>query len=181
MPRSWQQAGLVTEVNGMGVQRVLEAIRMASGLSTPARRAPRGRFYQASSSEISGKAAETPQREITLFHPRSPYGTGQDVRSLHHPQLPRVVWHAAVSGTLCAHESPRRGQEFTTRKISLAVTRIKLGLQTGPRHHGRAPRPGLRGRLRPRHASDAPAGRGRRLRDRHRPDALGARRGPLRL
>ncbi|GLZ53129.1 GDP-mannose 4,6-dehydratase [Actinomycetospora sp. NBRC 106378] len=131
VPLSWPQAELVTEVNGMGVLRMLEAIRMVSGLSTSRTAAPDGqiRFYQASSSEMFGKAAETPQRETTLFHPRSPYGAAKAYGHYITRNYRESFGMYAVSGMLFNHESPRRGQEFVTRKISLAVARIKLGLQ----------------------------------------------------
>ncbi|MCL7377825.1 MULTISPECIES: GDP-mannose 4,6-dehydratase [unclassified Streptomyces] len=130
VPMSWQQAELVTEVNGMGVLRVLEAIRMVSGLNS-SRTAGEGqiRFYQASSSEMFGKAAETPQRETTLFHPRSPYGAAKAYGHFITRNYRESFGMYAVSGMLFNHESPRRGSEFVTRKISLAVARIKLGLQ----------------------------------------------------
>ncbi|MGW5122457.1 GDP-mannose 4,6-dehydratase [Streptomyces sp. NPDC004069] len=131
VPMSWQQAELVTEVNGMGVLRVLEAIRMVSGLSMSRTARPEGqiRFYQASSSEMFGKVAETPQRETTLFHPRSPYGAAKAYGHFITRNYRESFGMYAVSGMLFNHESPRRGQEFVTRKISLAVARIKLGLQ----------------------------------------------------
>ncbi|MFD4609513.1 GDP-mannose 4,6-dehydratase [Streptomyces sp. NPDC058451] len=131
VPMSWQQAELVTEVNGMGVLRVLEAIRMVSGLSMSRTAGPEGqiRFYQASSSEMFGKVAETPQRETTLFHPRSPYGAAKAYGHFITRNYRESFGMYAVSGMLFNHESPRRGQEFVTRKISLAVARIKLGLQ----------------------------------------------------
>lgn len=131
VPMSWQQAELVTEVNGMGVLRVLEAIRMVSGLNSSRTAANAGqiRFYQASSSEMFGKAAETPQRETTLFHPRSPYGAAKAYGHFITRNYRESFGMYAVSGMLFNHESPRRGSEFVTRKISLAVARIKLGLQ----------------------------------------------------
>ncbi|MFJ4923829.1 GDP-mannose 4,6-dehydratase [Streptomyces sp. NPDC088725] len=132
VPMSWQQAELVTEVNGMGVLRVLEAIRMVSGLNGNSRSTPHHgqiRFYQASSSEMFGKAAETPQRETTLFHPRSPYGAAKAYGHFITRNYRESFGMYAVSGMLFNHESPRRGTEFVTRKISMAVARIKLGLQ----------------------------------------------------
>ncbi|MEU3345041.1 GDP-mannose 4,6-dehydratase [Streptomyces sp. NPDC006700] len=131
VPMSWQQAELVTEVNGMGVLRVLEAIRMVSGLSMSRTAGAEGqiRFYQASSSEMFGKVAETPQRETTIFHPRSPYGAAKAYGHFITRNYRESFGMYAVSGMLFNHESPRRGQEFVTRKISLAVARIKLGLQ----------------------------------------------------
>ncbi|TCK24507.1 GDP-mannose 4,6-dehydratase [Pseudonocardia endophytica] len=132
VPMSWQQAELVTEVNAAGVLRMLEAIRIVSGLS-PNRAAQTAsgqiRFYQASSSEMFGKAAETPQRETTLFHPRSPYGAAKAYGHYITRNYRESFGMYAVSGMLFNHESPRRGSEFVTRKITLAVARIKLGLQ----------------------------------------------------
>ncbi|WP_411144273.1 GDP-mannose 4,6-dehydratase [Streptomyces sp. x-80] len=130
VPMSWQQAELVSEVNGMGVLRVLEAIRMVSGLNGS--RNDSGaqiRFYQASSSEMFGKAAETPQSETTRFHPRSPYGVAKAYGHFMTRNYRESFGMYAVSGMLFNHESPRRGAEFVTRKISLAVARIKLGHQ----------------------------------------------------
>jgi len=130
VPMSWQQAELVTEVNGMGVLRMLEAIRMVSGLSgsTPV---PSGqmRFYQASSSEMFGKVAESPQSESTVFHPRSPYGAAKAYGHYITRNYRESYGLHGISGILFNHESPRRGTEFVTRKISLAVARIKLGHQ----------------------------------------------------
>ncbi|AXB47618.1 GDP-mannose 4,6-dehydratase [Amycolatopsis albispora] len=131
VPMSWQQAELVTEVNGMGVLRVLEAIRMVSGLNS-SQRVDVGkqiRFYQASSSEMFGKVAETPQKETTSFHPRSPYGVAKAYGHFITKNYRESFGMYAVSGMLFNHESPRRGAEFVTRKITLAVAKIKLGLQ----------------------------------------------------
>ncbi|USX53980.1 GDP-mannose 4,6-dehydratase [Lentzea sp. HUAS12] len=132
VPMSWQQAELVTEVNAMGVLRVLEAIRMVSGLSSSRHNgeaAKNIRFYQASSSEMFGKAAETPQRETTIFHPRSPYGVAKAYGHFITRNYRESFGMYAVGGILFNHESPRRGAEFVTRKISLGVAKIKLGLQ----------------------------------------------------
>src|SRR5260370_8064560 len=130
VPMSWEQPELVTEINGMGVLRMLDAIRLVCGLDK-ARAAAGGqiRFYQASSSEMFGKVRETPQSETTSFHPRSPYGV---VKAYGHYITQNYresygMW--GVSGILFNHESPRRGREFVTRKISMAAARIKLGLQ----------------------------------------------------
>ncbi|MEU5029742.1 GDP-mannose 4,6-dehydratase [Streptomyces milbemycinicus] len=132
VPMSWQQSELVTEVNAMGVLRMLEAIRMVSGLdkSRGGGGGRRGiRFYQASSSEMFGKVTETPQRETTIFHPRSPYGAAKAYGHFITRNYRESFGMYAVSGMLFNHESPRRGAEFVTRKISLAVAQIKLGLQ----------------------------------------------------
>ncbi|MES4907302.1 MULTISPECIES: GDP-mannose 4,6-dehydratase [unclassified Streptomyces] len=131
VPMSWQQSELVTEVNAMGVLRMLEAIRMVSGLDKSRGGGGRGgiRFYQASSSEMFGKVTETPQRETTIFHPRSPYGAAKAYGHFITRNYRESFGMYAVSGMLFNHESPRRGAEFVTRKISLAVAQIKLGLQ----------------------------------------------------
>jgi GDPmannose 4,6-dehydratase len=131
VPMSWQQAELTTDVNGMGVLRVLEAIRMVSGLDKSRPTAPSSqiRFYQASSSEMFGKAAETPQNEKTILHPRSPYGVAKAYGHYITRNYRESYGMYGVSGILFNHESPRRGVEFVTRKISNAVARIKLGLQ----------------------------------------------------
>ncbi|MEU0878831.1 GDP-mannose 4,6-dehydratase [Lentzea sp. NPDC005914] len=132
VPMSWQQAELVTEVNAMGVLRVLEAIRIVSGLSSSRNNghaAKNIRFYQASSSEMYGKAAETPQRETTIFHPRSPYGVAKAYGHFITRNYRESFGMYAVGGILFNHESPRRGAEFVTRKISLGVAKIAQGLQ----------------------------------------------------
>jgi len=130
VPMSWQQAELTGEVTGLGVLRVLEAIRVCSGIS--ASRSPaRGqiRFYQASSSEMFGKVRESPQNEQTPFHPRSPYGVAK-AYGHHLTQNYRESYGMfAVSGILFNHESPRRGAEFVTRKVSLGAAKIKLGYE----------------------------------------------------
>ncbi|AXG81922.1 GDP-mannose 4,6-dehydratase [Streptomyces paludis] len=130
VPMSWQQAELVSEVNGVGVLRMLEAIRMVSGLNaSSSARSDRIRLYQASSSEMFGKVTETPQRETTRFHPRSPYGVAKAYGHFITRNYRESFGMYGVSGILFNHESPRRGAEFVTRKISLAVAQIKLGLQ----------------------------------------------------
>jgi GDPmannose 4,6-dehydratase len=130
VPMSWEQAELTGEVTGLGVLRVLEAIRVCSGIS--ASRSPaRGqiRFYQASSSEMFGKVRESPQTEQTPFHPRSPYGVAK-AYGHHLTQNYRESYGMyAVSGILFNHESPRRGAEFVTRKVTLGVAKIKLGYE----------------------------------------------------
>jgi GDPmannose 4,6-dehydratase len=115
VPMSWQQAELVTEVNAMGVLRVLEAIRIVSGLSSSRHNgasAKNIRFYQASSSEMYGKAAETPQRETTIFHPRSPYGVAKAYGHFITRNYRESFGMYAVGGILFNHESPRRGAEY---------------------------------------------------------------------
>lgn len=130
VPMSWQQAELTGEVTGLGVLRVLEAIRVCSGIS--ASRSPsRGqiRFYQASSSEMFGMVRESPQTEQTPFHPRSPYGVAKAYGHFLTQNYRESYGMFAVSGILFNHESPRRGAEFVTRKISLGVAKIKLGYE----------------------------------------------------
>jgi GDPmannose 4,6-dehydratase len=128
VPMSWQQAELTGEVTGLGVLRVLEAIRVCSGIS--ASRSPaRGqiRFYQASSSEMFGLVRESPQTERTPFHPRSPYGVAKVYGHYLTQNYRESYGMFAVSGILFNHESPRRGTEFVTRKVSLGVAKIKRG------------------------------------------------------
>ena len=133
VPMSWQQSELVSETNAMGVLRMLEAIRIVSGLNASRNGGSNGtgqiRFYQASSSEMFGKVTESPQHERTVFHPRSPYGVAKAYGHFITRNYRESFGMYAVSGILFNHESPRRGAEFVTRKISLAVARIKLGLQ----------------------------------------------------
>ncbi len=117
---SWQQPVLTGEFTALGVTRMLEAMRKA---------APTARFYQASSSEQFGKVVETPQRESTPFYPRSPYGVAKVYGHWITVNYRESYNLYAVSGILFNHESPRRGLEFVTRKISDAVARIKTGLQ----------------------------------------------------
>jgi GDPmannose 4,6-dehydratase len=117
---SWSQAVLTGEVTAMGVTRLLESIRLVN---------PKARFYQASSSEMFGKVVETPQHETTSFYPRSPYGVAK-VYGHWITVNYRESYHLfAVSGILFNHESPRRGLEFVTRKISHGAARIKFGLE----------------------------------------------------
>src|SRR3954447_17203825 len=119
VPTSWNQPVLTAEFTAVGVTRVLEAIRAVDAEI---------RFYQASSSEMFGKVREVPQTELTPFHPRSPYGVAK-VYGHHITINYRESYDLfAVSGILFNHESPRRGLEFVTRKISDGVARIKLGL-----------------------------------------------------
>jgi GDPmannose 4,6-dehydratase len=130
VPMSWQQAELTGEVTGLGVLRVLEAIRVCSGISGS--RSPGGgqiRFYQASSSEMFGMVAQSPQHEGTPFHPRSPYGVAKAYGHFLTQNYRESYGMFAVSGILFNHESPRRGSEFVTRKVSLGVAKIRLGLE----------------------------------------------------
>ncbi|MEV0569502.1 GDP-mannose 4,6-dehydratase [Dactylosporangium sp. NPDC050588] len=129
VPLSWQQAELTGEVTGLGVLRVLEALRVVSGVGSSSSAASRQvRFYQASSSEMFGKVVETPQSETTVFHPRSPYGVAKAYGHFITRNYRESFGMYAVSGILFNHESPRRGLEFVTRKISHTVAKIKLGL-----------------------------------------------------
>jgi len=126
---SWENAHLTTDVTAKGVLNMLEAIRLHSGYRTGGDRGEGVRFYQASSSEMFGKVQESPQHERTLLWPRSPYGVSKVFG--HHMTInyrESYGMHAS-SGILFNHESPRRGPEFVTRKISQAVARIRLGLQ----------------------------------------------------
>ena len=119
VPTSWEQPMLTAEFDAVGVTRMLEAMRTA---------APHARFYQASSSEMFGKVRETPQRETTPFHPRSPYGVAKVYGHYITVNYRESYGLYAVSGILFNHEGPRRGREFVTRKVSEGVARIKLGL-----------------------------------------------------
>ncbi|KAB8193763.1 NAD-dependent epimerase/dehydratase family protein [Nonomuraea phyllanthi] len=130
VPMSWEQAELTAEVTGMGVLRMLEAIRVCSGASRGSAASGQIRFYQASSSEMFGQVSETPQTERTGFHPRSPYGVAKAYGHFLTQNYRESYGMFAVSGILFNHESPRRGTEFVTRKVSLGVARIKLGLAT---------------------------------------------------
>jgi len=130
VPLSWQQAELTGEVTGLGVLRVLEAIRVCSGIS--ASRTPGSgqiRFYQASTSEMFGQVSQAPQNEQTAFHPRSPYGVAKVYGHFLTQNYRESYGMFAVSGIMFNHESPRRGAEFVTRKVSLGVAKIKLGYE----------------------------------------------------
>jgi GDPmannose 4,6-dehydratase len=119
VPTSWTQPVLTGEFTTLGVTRILEAIRLVH---------PKARFYQASSSEMFGKVTQTPQRESTPFYPRSPYGVAKVYGHWITVNYRESYDLFAVSGILFNHESPRRGIEFVTRKVSDGVARIKLGL-----------------------------------------------------
>ncbi|MCZ6917625.1 MAG: GDP-mannose 4,6-dehydratase [Gemmatimonadetes bacterium] len=119
VPTSWQQPVLTGEFTALGVTRLLEAVRLAH---------PAARFYQASSSEMFGRVRQTPQDESTAFYPRSPYGVAKVYGHWITVNYRESYDLYTVSGILFNHESPRRGLEFVTRKISAAVARIKLGL-----------------------------------------------------
>jgi GDPmannose 4,6-dehydratase len=119
VPTSWNQPALTGDVTALGVTRMLEAIRFVN---------PKIRFYQASSSEMFGKVQEVPQRESTPFYPRSPYGVAKMYGHWITVNYRESFNIFATSGILFNHESPRRGLEFVTRKISDGAARIKLGL-----------------------------------------------------
>ncbi len=117
---SFKQAINTGETTGLGVTRLLEAIRVVN---------PKIRFYQASSSEMFGKVRETPQNELTPFHPRSPYGVAKAYGHYITVNYRESFDLYACSGILFNHESPRRGYEFVTRKVTNAAARIKLGIE----------------------------------------------------
>jgi GDPmannose 4,6-dehydratase len=119
VPASWDQPMLTGEFNSQGVTRTLEAVRRVN---------PRIRFYQASSSEMFGRVREVPQTEMTPFYPRSPYGVSKVFGHYITVNYRESYDLFACSGILFNHESPRRGLEFVTRKVSDGVARIKLGL-----------------------------------------------------
>ncbi len=119
VPTSWNQPALTGDVTALGVTRILEAIRFVD---------PKIKFYQASSSEMFGKVVEVPQKETTPFYPRSPYGVAKVYGHWITVNYRESFNLFTVSGILFNHESPRRGLEFVTRKISDGVARIKLGL-----------------------------------------------------
>ncbi|NLB65540.1 MAG: GDP-mannose 4,6-dehydratase [Lentisphaerae bacterium] len=120
VPTSWTQPVLTGEFTALGVTKLLEAMRMVC---------PSAKFYQASSSEMFGKVIETPQSETTPFYPRSPYGVAKVYGHFITVNYRESYNLYALSGILFNHESPRRGKEFVTRKITDAVARIKLGKQ----------------------------------------------------
>jgi len=121
---SWENAHLTSEVTGMGVLNALEAVRLYEGTTGKT-----VRFYQASSSEMFGKVQQVPQNEDTLLWPRSPYGVAKVYGHYMTINYRESYGMHASSGVLFNHESPRRGPEFVTRKVSQAVARISLGLQ----------------------------------------------------
>ena len=122
VPTSWTEPTLTAQFTGLGVTRMLEAMRQVS---------PEARFYQASSSEMFGKVLETPQKEDTPFYPRSPYGVAKVYGHFITVNYRESYDLYACSGILFNHESPRRGTEFVTRKITRRVAEIKLGLEKG--------------------------------------------------
>ncbi len=121
VPTSWTQPVLTGEFTALGVTRLLDAIRLVK---------PDAKFYQASSSEMFGKVRETPQKETTPFHPRSPYGVAKVYGHYITVNYRESYGLFATSGILFNHESPRRGLEFVTRRVSDGVARIKLGRAT---------------------------------------------------
>ncbi len=130
VPLSWNQAELTAEITGLGVLRMLEALRLVAGVG-PSRsgNARSIKFYQASSSEMFGKVRESPQNERTPFYPRSPYGVAKVYGHYITVNYRESYGLYACSGILFNHESPRRGVDFVTRKLSLGAARIKLGKQ----------------------------------------------------
>jgi len=120
VPTSWAQPSLTGEFTALGVTRLLDAVRQVD---------PRIKFYQASSSEMFGRVRETPQRETTPFYPRSPYAVAKAYGHYITVNYRESYELFAVSGILFNHESPRRGREFVTRKVTEYVARIKLGLE----------------------------------------------------
>ncbi len=119
VPTSWNQPILTGEITGLGVMRLLEATREVN---------PKARFYQASSSEMFGKVREVPQTEMTPFHPRSPYGVSKVYGHWTTVNYRESYGMFNCSGMLFNHESPRRGLEFVTRKVSCGAAKVKLGL-----------------------------------------------------
>ncbi|MFT7485986.1 MAG: GDPmannose 4,6-dehydratase, partial [Candidatus Paceibacteria bacterium] len=119
VPTSWVEPSLTGQLTGIGVTQVLEAVRQIC---------PQARFYQASSSEMFGKGRETPQTETTPFYPRSPYGVAKVYGHFITVNYRESYDLFACSGILFNHESPRRGVEFVTRKITLQAAKIRLGL-----------------------------------------------------
>jgi len=119
IPTSWSQPVLTAEINAVGVARLLEAVRLVH---------PKARFFQASSSEMFGQVLEIPQRETTPFNPRTPYAVSKIFGHWLTVNYRQAHGLYAVSGILFNHESPRRGREFVTRKITHGAARIKLGL-----------------------------------------------------
>ena len=122
---SWENSSMTSDVTGKGVLNILEATRLYAGDDIS-----KVRFYQASSSEMFGKVQDVPQRETTLLWPRSPYGVAKVFGHYMTMNYRESYGMHASSGILFNHESPRRGPEFVTRKVSQAVSRIKLGLQS---------------------------------------------------
>ena len=168
VPTSWNQPVLTGEFTGLGVTRMLEAIRQVD---------PTIRFYQASSSEMFGKVRQVPQNEETPFYPRSPYGVAKAYGHFITVNYRESYGLFAVSGILFNHESPRRGLEFVTRKVTDGAARIASGLTTELRMGNLdASRDwGFAGRLREGDLADAPAARAPRLRHRQRRGPLGPR------
>ena len=164
---SFEMPDYTASTNAIGTLRLLEAIR-AAGLDC--------RFYQASTSEMFG-STPPPQDEDSKFHPRSPYGSSKLQAHWVTVNYREAYGLFAVSGILFNHESPRRGENFVTRKITKAVAAIDAGVEdhVDARQPRRRARLGLRPGVRRGHVADAPAGRARRLRAGHRRGPLGAR------
>jgi len=177
VPTSFEQPVLTGEFTALGVTRMLEAVRLVDRES---------RFYQASSSEMFGKAQEVPQTERTPFHPRSPYGVAKVYGHWITVNYRESYGLFACAGILFNHESPRRGKEFVTRKVTDGAARNQRGLLDKLPLAGHPLRLipamgrggpaglGLRRGLRGGHVADAPAARPGRLRHRHRRDPCGA-------
>ena len=121
VPASWVQPALTAEFTGVGVTRMLEAMREVC---------PEARFYQASSSEMFGKVRESPQNEMTPFYPRTPYGAAKTYGHFITVNYRESYGLYACSGILFNHESPRRGLEFVTRKVTHAAAAIKRGIRS---------------------------------------------------
>ena len=168
VPTSWNQPVLTAEFTAIGVTRMLEAIRAVN---------PSIRFYQASSSEMFGKVKEIPQTEKTPFHPRSPYGVAKVYGHWITVNYRESYDIFAVSGILFNHESPRRGMEFVTRKVTYDAARIKLGLSKELRLGNLDAKRdwGYAGDYVRGHVADAAAGQARRFRHRHRRNAIRSR------
>ena len=160
VPTSWAQPALTGEFTALGVTRMLEAVRLTD---------PEIRFYQASSSEMFGRVLETPQNERTPFYPRSPYAVSKLYGHWITVNYRESYGLHAVSGILFNHESPRRGREFVTRKISECVAQIALGLVDELQLEARL---GLRTRVRRCHVADAAKRRACGFRDRDRCSSL---------
>jgi len=151
VPTSWKQPVFTGEATALGVTRLLDAVRTVN---------PGTKFYQASSSEMFGKVREVPQNENTPFYPRSPYGVAKVYGHWITVNYRESYDLFAVSGILFNHESPRRGLEFVTRKVTYNAARIKLGLadRLGLGNRGQPSRLGLDAGLCTCHVADAPAG-----------------------
>ena len=165
---SFEQPSTTAHITGLGALNLLEAIRLLDR---------KIRFYQASTSEMFGKVQAIPQKEDTPFYPRSPYGVAKLYAHWMTINYRESYGIFGCSGILFNHESPLRGREFVTRKITDAVAKIKLGLprRAGARQHGREARLGLREGIRRRHVSHAAGRRAGYVRARHQSHRDGPR------